>query len=791
MALHESCPEPLKDLCSEDQLRLLDSINLLRPQGINHEVSPPQIIVCGDQSSGKSSVLQAITGLSFPVGINVCTRFPIKYAWRRDPRFNVSASVIPLHPWDEADKKVIRSRDAVCETMDDMDSLIDVAKEITDISPTDVLLQTRTFQKEMSGPNQPHFSIVDLPGLVPTKMKHLEHCDAQHIQDVVTSFMKNPQSIILAVVSAKDDFVNQDVLYLAHSLDPGGSRTLGVITKPDTLDPGSKKEARYASLAQNQEIEFDLGWHVLMSSDSDVGEITLASRDEQETAFLSQGVWEQLPRSILGAGQLRSRLRKILADQTTVDMPALMSDIGRNRSACAEELANLGPPRRTFYEQQFHLLQISQSFQRIAKSAIDGNWNHPFFEVSDETPDDFQCRIRAAVQNISINFSRYLRKFGHRREITSREEDSEDEGSEGEGEEEGENKEDECEEKEKEKGKEKGAEEEEDKEMGENEHDMSLLGEWILLTRTEYVEQVKEKMKQLRGCELPGILNPMVVGDLFRQQSAPWEPLARRYTRRTWRICNKFLEEAITYVADDPGTAAAILREIVKPSMDRIRKGVQEKTEHILQFHRRIQPITYSPELKQKLDEMRTTRRRAALSRTLKSFFNMQRTRTVEHGEFKLNDLIEVIEEEYTEPDVETSLASDALDIMEAYYNIAVGRFIDNLAIDVVEVCLMSALPDIFSPVGVYKMDPVLLRSVAGESEDRRALRARLSEQLEVLTEAARTCKHFETITDTGEYTNHLSTKSALFGQYPWKRLLTYGGLYSRINSVRQARYPF
>jgi hypothetical protein len=50
----------LDKLCLKDQLDLLDSVDRLRSQGIDHYVSLPQIIVCGDQSSGKSSVLPPI-----------------------------------------------------------------------------------------------------------------------------------------------------------------------------------------------------------------------------------------------------------------------------------------------------------------------------------------------------------------------------------------------------------------------------------------------------------------------------------------------------------------------------------------------------------------------------------------------------------------------------------------------------------------------------------------------------------------------------------------------------------
>ena len=49
--------------------------------------------------------------------------------------------------------------------------------------------------------------------------------------------------IILAVVSAKNDYANQIVLKLARTADKKGNRTMGVIPKPDTLLAGSESEA--------------------------------------------------------------------------------------------------------------------------------------------------------------------------------------------------------------------------------------------------------------------------------------------------------------------------------------------------------------------------------------------------------------------------------------------------------------------------------------------------------------------------------------------------------------------
>ena len=80
----------LNGLCSKDQLDLLDSVDCLRSQGISHYISLPQIIVCGDQSSGKSSVLEAISGVSFPIKGNLCTRFPTELVLRKTSHIGVT-----------------------------------------------------------------------------------------------------------------------------------------------------------------------------------------------------------------------------------------------------------------------------------------------------------------------------------------------------------------------------------------------------------------------------------------------------------------------------------------------------------------------------------------------------------------------------------------------------------------------------------------------------------------------------------------------------------------------------
>lgn len=82
-------------LQSKDHGQLLDMIDLLRSHGISHYVRLPQLIVCGDQSSGKSSVLEAVSGVRFLTKENLCTRFATELVLCRDSMANATVAINP------------------------------------------------------------------------------------------------------------------------------------------------------------------------------------------------------------------------------------------------------------------------------------------------------------------------------------------------------------------------------------------------------------------------------------------------------------------------------------------------------------------------------------------------------------------------------------------------------------------------------------------------------------------------------------------------------------------------
>ena len=65
MAAKPCMTEAFKD----DVRPLIDLIDKLREYGLDKDVPLPSIVVVGDQSSGKSSVLEALSGVQLPRGI--------------------------------------------------------------------------------------------------------------------------------------------------------------------------------------------------------------------------------------------------------------------------------------------------------------------------------------------------------------------------------------------------------------------------------------------------------------------------------------------------------------------------------------------------------------------------------------------------------------------------------------------------------------------------------------------------------------------------------------------------
>ena len=289
MADNISSYSTVVSLKSKEHRDLLDIVDRLRGQGISTYVDLPQIIVCGDQSSGKSSVLEAISGLAFPTKDNLCTRFATELLLRRATTEGIKVSIIPGGERSDGEKEKLRAYDPPVKEL----NLGQVVEEVKDLLGLSGNVPRKVFSNdilhvELSGPTQPHLTLVDLPGLFKAGNRDQSDEDAALVRELVLSYMKKPRTIILAVVSAKSDFALQEVTKYARELDPKGARTLGLITKPDTLYHGSDSERAYVELAQNKDVTFHLGWHVLRNRDYEMRNSTSANGTQRRLSSSQQ-----------------------------------------------------------------------------------------------------------------------------------------------------------------------------------------------------------------------------------------------------------------------------------------------------------------------------------------------------------------------------------------------------------------------------------------------------------------------------------------------------------------------
>ncbi|KAK5079394.1 hypothetical protein LTR51_001591 [Lithohypha guttulata] len=603
-----------------DNNDVLDLIDGLRSQGVSHYVDLPGIIVCGDQSSGKSSVLEAISGLQFPRKDNLCTRFATEVILRRSVKENQSISIAPARDRSDDERKRLLEFGRDEWHLDSLESLVEDAKEAMGIDGVTRSFSNDVLRIEVSGPSQPHLTLVDLPGLFSAGNKAQSEDDADAVKALVLSYMRNPRSIILAVVSAKNDFANQIVTKYTRDVDADGMRTLGVITKPDTLDVGSDSERAYLLLAKNEDVQFRLGWHVLRNRDFESRHASADERDQTENDFFARGVWKELAKKQVGINALRPRLSYLLRQQILAELPNLITEVEQGLHECKRILSHMGTARATIGEQRLYLLRISQDFTFLTRSTTDGSYSDGFFG-SAASEHGYRRRLRAVIQNESIRFAKVMREQGHARHIVDT------------------------------------------VTKKQSQMDPRLIG------KHAYIEKVLSLMTRSRGKELPGTYSPHIIGDLFREQAEPWQALVRYFIVDVWTATQMTLGLILDHVAD-PKTAAGLQQKVLQPALNDLKSRLDHSVNVVLEQVVKQHPITYNHYLTDNIQRLRAEQQTALLSRKLDQFFG---TDTVlgetycENKSFDVKSLLHTLTES-TVPDMDRYACSEAANVMRAYY---------------------------------------------------------------------------------------------------------------------------
>lgn len=147
----------LAKLQSKDERRLLDVVDKLRRTGLNGTIELPQLVVCGDQSSGKSSVLEAITEIPFPRKAGLCTRFATEIILRRGFKVSVTVKIVPSKHRSAAEQRKLVSFNKSITYVTDLPDLVDDATKEMGLGQvgTSKAFSRDVLSIEISGPDRP------------------------------------------------------------------------------------------------------------------------------------------------------------------------------------------------------------------------------------------------------------------------------------------------------------------------------------------------------------------------------------------------------------------------------------------------------------------------------------------------------------------------------------------------------------------------------------------------------------------------------------------------------------
>ncbi|KAK5658940.1 hypothetical protein OQA88_1757 [Cercophora sp. LCS_1] len=544
-----------------DQRALLDLIDKLQFAQLDN-VKLPQIVVVGDQSAGKSSVLEAITGTPFPRDAGACTRFATEIRLRRAPESSITVSIIPDKNRGLKDQERMREFGGRVDANMSFETLMRAAVDL--IAPKNIpgrFAARDILVVEKRGPDMPLLTLVDLPGLVRNANNDQSLEDIKTIESLSDRYMKSSRTIILAVVGGNSDYVQAPILTKARHFDPDGKRTIGVLTKPD-LTESIGLEDKFLDLVKNkdQRNDFRLGWYVLLNpGPREQGQPwpSAQERRQAELNFFNRGKWSSLPSSVCGAAALMRQLSVQLQAHIGRHVGVLRKQIQKALDDCEAELNSLGIGRDTPEEMRVDLVELFSASKELVIPAVYGLYKNPpkknFFRVTADPKGTPAQNLRARASEENDRFATKIRAHGRKFNFSNGQ----------------------------------------------------TPGEGTQGVKRDFIRQeVELLLRQIRGSEFPMDPKPRAVYMLFQQYSEYWPRLAQEHKDNLGVVCNEFLSELIDY-AWPKRMREPLRKHFLEPHIKELMTKAQNELDLLTQdMNLEVQP--YDPEYEERLRNWQT-----------------------------------------------------------------------------------------------------------------------------------------------------------------------------------------
>ncbi|OJD16273.1 hypothetical protein AJ78_03564 [Emergomyces pasteurianus Ep9510] len=368
------------DMISKTMKALVKKIQDLRHLGIeNHKLPLPKICVVGDQSTGKSSLIEGMSEIKVPRSAGCCTRCPLEInlsdcdqpdaPWTCKiflmKKYIYSTHLIKrgskgkgLGPWVEQDPESIPFIN-LTDKADVQEALkwaqlatLNPSTSHEDYIPgqnmgTDVTTQVKfspnVVRLDISAPHFPNLSFYDLPGVINVAEVEEEKYLVSLVENLVKQYISASSCIVLLTLPMTDDATNSSAARIIR--ESGAiSRTLGVLTKPDRLGYGEGYD-QWKEILRGEKFTVGHSYYVVRNNPNP--QVEHAQAREEEDEFFNAGPW----RSELveysdrfGTRNLQMALSKLLKKQIELSLPGIREQIQVRAQEVEEELMTLPDP---------------------------------------------------------------------------------------------------------------------------------------------------------------------------------------------------------------------------------------------------------------------------------------------------------------------------------------------------------------------------------------------------------------------------------------------------------------
>jgi hypothetical protein len=564
---------------------------------------------------------------------------------------------------------------------------------------------------EIHGPEEDYLTIIDVPGIFRATTQGTTKEDMVMVKELVKGYIKNDRTVILAVLPSNVDVATQEILELAEDYDKDGVRTLGVLTKPDLVTE-PEAQAAVCDLINGKKRPLNLGYFLVRNRGPQNAQDDQSKLDRMFDA----PPWADLPRDRVGTPALKEELRRVLFQISESEYPKLLQDVNSKIRRYKMDLDNLGPPRQDERQQRSFLSQIAGAFQDRVRAALAADYN------AGTVFNQVELRLITQVVNITELFSEEFQLKAHSRHfhIPDLFEPVEAPCPD-----------DEWSEPIPEPFTLTGVDDFTPEEIAEIGHIVVRVYD-ISPPSKDVMAWIKNIYSQTRGLDL-GTFNPNLVAMAFAEQSHKWGCMTKLYMSRVIITIHRFIASALRSVCQEEHVRSRIWKSIQEGLYERYKRAI-EQANLLIEVERHKKPYTLNHRFSEALSKSRGRRITELLQ-------PRARKDTVQYGAIQyMVNLADIAKAAEGKSNVE-QLQEEIHDILHAYYQLALDRFVDNvfqLAVDYYLLHGPHSPLRVFTQEWVINLESEELGKIAGEAKSTKRHRSKLTKKIEDLSDAVR-----------------------------------------------------